>query len=249
VDRLLDATRLAEERHFWFRGFRRFVAPLLAEAAAGRQNLSLLDCGCGTGANLAVLEPYGRAIGIDLTMRGLELGRRYGRRLLARATVTRLPFPDRLFDVVTSFDVIYSLTDEDEAAALAEMARVLVPGGALVLNVAAMPVLRGDHSVLALERRRYTRGLLRDRLVRAGLRVERLTHTNASLFPVMLAVRLAQRMRGLATHEDEATGEITVPPAPVNGALAALLAVEARLVRHVQMPFGSSLLCLARKPL
>lgn len=247
MDALLEATYLAEQRHFWFRGFRRFVTPLIADAARGRRDLSILDCGCGTGANLALLQPYGRAVGIDLTMRGLQFARAYGQRLLARADAARLPFPDGRFDLVTSFDVIYSLPDEVERAALHEMARVLTPGGALVVNVAAMPMLRGNHSVLSLEQRRYTRATLRDRLERVGLRIARITYTNLTLFPLVFGVRATQRAFGLADREEEATAEISVPPAPVNETLALLLGLEAHLVRFVPMPFGSSLLCLAWK--
>jgi SAM-dependent methyltransferase len=253
MDRLLEATRLAERRHFWFRGFRRFVEPLVARAAGevrlalGRGDLHILDCGCGTGVNLGLLSRYGRVTGIDLTERGLRFALADGHRRLARADAAALPFPDATFDLVASFDVIYALDDEDEASAIREMHRVLVPGGALVLNVAAMPLLRGNHSVLALERRRYTRPMLRERLARAGFRVVRLTHTNAVLFPLVAAVRLAQRVLGLADSEADATAEIRVPPAPINAALAALLGLEARLVRRVDLPVGSSLLCLARR--
>lgn len=249
MDRLLEATYRAERDHFWFRGFRRFVMPLIADAAAGRRDLALLDCGCGTGSNLALLQPYGRATGIDLTMRGLEFGRQaYGRRLLAQATAAALPFADARFDIVTSFDVIYALPDAIERAAFAEMARVLKPGGSLILNTAALPILRGNHSVLALEERRYTRTMLRERLDAVGLRLVRMSYTNAALFPMMLGVRLWQRALGFAEHEDDATSEITVPAAPVNATLSALLALEAAAVRHVAMPFGSSLLCRAVRP-
>jgi ubiquinone/menaquinone biosynthesis C-methylase UbiE len=247
MDRLLEATHRAERDHFWFRGFRQFVTPFLAAAAGGRRGLQLLDCGCGTGANLALLERYGKAVGIDLTMSGLEYARRDGRRLLARATAAQLPFADAQFDVVTSFDVIYGLDDADERQALSEMARILKPGGALVLNVAALPILRGDHSVLGRERRRYTKRMLRERLERAGLPPLRITYTNASLFPPLLAVRLAQRLRGFAETDDQATAEITVPARPVNLLLTALLHAEARVVRHLSLPIGSSLLVLSRK--
>jgi hypothetical protein len=81
----------------------------------------------------------------------------------------------------------------------------------------------------------------------AGFHVDRMTYTNVTLFPVILAVRSAQRWLGLKSEED-ADAEITVPPKPVNGLLSALLAVEAQLVSRVDLPFGSSLLCLARKP-
>ena len=247
MDRLLEATHLAERRHFWFHGFRRFVGPLLEKAARGRRDLDLLDCGCGTGANLALLERYGRATGIDLTMRGLEFAKGYGRSRLARASVTHLPFPDAQFDVLTSFDVLYALPDAEETLALAEMRRVLRPGGAVVINVAALEILRGNHSVLGGEVRRYSRRELRSHVARAGFAVERLTYTNATTFPLVLAVRLAQRFSGFAKSAEEATAEITVPAGPINAVLSSLLAVEAGLARHVSLPFGSSLLCLAWK--
>lgn len=247
VEHLLRATARAEARHFWFRGFRAFVTPLLHDAAAGRPDLRLLDCGCGTGANLALLDTVGRAYGFDLSETGLHLGREAGRTRLARASVTAAPFPTASVDIVTSFDVLYSLADADEAAAVAEMYRVLKPGGVAIVNVAAMPVLRGDHSVLSREIRRYSRGELRTRLERGGFVVERLTYTNATLFVPLAIARLLQRRRGLR-REGETESEISVPPAPINAIMAAVMRLEALWLRWLDEPFGSSLLCLARKP-
>jgi SAM-dependent methyltransferase len=247
VDELLLATRAAEERHFWFRGFRRFVGPLVDAGLAGRPAARVLDAGCGTGANLRRLGARTRAVGIDLNRIGLDLARRAGARPVARATVTALPFADGTFDLVTSFDVLYALSDEDEPRAVAEMFRVLRPGGALVVNVAAMPILRGSHSVLSHEVRRYTRARLRRLLECAGFAVEDVRYTNATLFPLLLVVRTVQRVAGLADEQD-ATTEITVPPAPVNTLLSAVLGFEAILLRPFRLPFGSSLACLARKP-
>ncbi|MFB3853226.1 MAG: class I SAM-dependent methyltransferase [Vicinamibacterales bacterium] len=243
MDLLLTATRAAESRHFWFRGFRRFVEPVLAAAVAAGPSARLLDCGCGTGANLRMLGRFGCAFGIDLNEVGVTFARAEGGRV-ARADVTRLPFADASFDVVTSFDVLYCLEDEAERAAIAEMARVLRPGGGLVINVAAMPVLRGNHSVLSREVRRYTAASLRERLAEASFRVAEIRYTNATLFPLLLAVRLAQRAAGLK-EEGQATREITVPPAPINAVLTALLAAEAMLPRWARPPVGSSLLCRA----
>lgn len=246
MDALLEATARAEAQHFWFVGFRSFVQPLLDEARAGRSGLRVLDCGCGTGSNLVMLGRSGLAFGFDLSLRGLSFAKAAGHARVARATVEAIPFPDAAFDVVTSFDVIYALPEKTERAALAEMSRVLRPGGALLINVAAMPILRGSHSVLSEEVRRYTRGRLRSVVEGAGFDVVHLTYTNASLFPLMLAVRTVQRLGGLATPE-HADAEITTPPRPVNAVLAGLLKLEARALRRMNMPFGSSLLCLGRK--
>jgi SAM-dependent methyltransferase len=245
MDRLLAATARAERDHFWFRGFRRFVEPLLAAArAAHGSRLEILDCGCGTGHNLAMLRRHGRATGIDLTWTGLTVARDRGERRLARATAARLPFAAKTFDLVTSFDVLYGLPDDTERDAIAEMFRVLRPAGRLVANVAALDALRGNHSILSGEVRRYSRGALEKKLQAAGFRILRSTYTNLSILPLVAGVRLAQRITGHV----ESQGEISVPPAPINTALSGLLAAEGAALRIVNMPLGSSLLISAERP-
>ena len=244
MDRLLEATARAEREHFWFRGFRRFVTPLVERAAAGRTDLRILDCGCGTGNNLTLLRSFGDAVGIDLTRSGLEFAISRGERSVAQASVTHLPFADRTFDLVTSFDVLYALPDAAEKAAVTEMLRVLRPQGHALVNVAALDMLRGDHSVLSSELRRYSRGRLRALLEDSGFRINRLTYTNATILPLVAATRWLQRLRGHV----ESSSEIDVPIPPVNAALTSVLAAEALALRFIDMPLGSSVLCLAQRP-
>lgn len=246
MDRLLEATYECETSHFWWVGFRRFITPLLARATAGLTAPRILDCGCGTGANLRLLARFGRAVGFDLSPRGLEFARTYGQSRLARASITQIPFLDASFDLVTAFDVLYSLSEHQEARAIAEMHRVLRPGGTLIVNVAALAILRGNHSVFGGEVRRSTRRRLKRVLGAGGFAVERITYTNASLFPLMLAVRTVQRLTGLATPEEAGT-DVVIPPRPLNAFLRGLLAVEARALQVIDMPIGSSLLAMARK--
>lgn len=244
MDLLLEATHRAEREHFWFKGFRAFVAPALDAAAAGRTGLRLVDCGCGTGVNLPALARHGTAYGLDLTWRGLQFARAQGHRRLARGSVTHLPYASGSVDVVTCFDVLQCLPPDGGRAVLQEFHRVLAPGGQLVMTVAALELLRGDHSVLAEEAHRYGRAELRAMLEAAGFTVRRLTFTNFTLFPLMFGVRTLQRLRGLRPAA-EAQAEITPPAAPVNALLAGLLRMEAALVRRIDMPIGSSLLVVA----
>jgi ubiquinone/menaquinone biosynthesis C-methylase UbiE len=243
VSRLLNLTGQAEATHFWFEGFRRFVGPVLADIADGRRDLRVLDCGCGTGHNLGLLRPYGRAFGFDLSSGGLALARERGR-CLARADVTQVPFVTESFDIVTSFDVMQCVPDDRQA--VREMARVTKPGGAVVLTVAAFNALRGDHAEAWGEVRRYTVATARQLVEQAGLRVDRATYHFATTFPLMLAVRVAQRrLRPYRDLRDDT--DIAVPAAPVNAVLASLLRAEAAVSRHVPMPFGSSVLVVGRK--
>src|SRR3954471_3382005 len=130
MDDLLDLTSRVEAAHFWFRGFRRFVAPAIDEAGGGRRDLTLLDCGCGTGYNLAtLLRPHGRAFGFDITPAGLGHAQKRGLRG-GRADMRAIPFQPAQFDVATSFDVLQYVADD--YAVLKEIARVIKPGGGFV---------------------------------------------------------------------------------------------------------------------
>src|SRR5687767_5526226 len=232
MDERFTKTRRAADAHFWYHGFRRFISPVLAGAANGRTDLRIIDCGCGVGQNMRLLEPYGHVVGFELDSMAAVAGREFGRPI-ARADITRIPFPDAAFDMAVSFDVLQVV--EPDVAAVREMARIVRPGGCVLLTVAAFNMLAGDHAEVWSECRRYTRRTATELVESAGLRARHVSYAFASLFPMMLAVRTAQRLlrpfREAPTHSD-----MEVPWAPVNTALTALLEGEAALARHVPMP-------------
>lgn len=240
----LELTSRAEATHFWFRGFREFVTPVIADLSGGRCDLRIIDCGCGTGFNLHLLSRYGRAVGFDLNEDGVRMAHAAGATVV-RADAAHVPFASGSFDLATSFDLMQCL--EPDAAVVQEMARLVRPGGAVVVTMAALEMLRGDHSVSWQEVRRYTPGMARELFLQAGLRVERLSFMFGTLFPLMLAVRLAQRaLRPFRAHRHDT--DIAVPSAPVNALLTGLVMAEARAARYVRLPMGSSLLVVGRKP-
>ena len=245
LDQMLVATARAEDRHYWFRGLRRNARQLLREAMAGREISHIVDCGAGTGRNLEWLREFGDAVGVERSAVGIEFGRKLGRRLV-RGTVDQLPFPDASMDLATSFDVLYCLDDQTEKAALAEMRRVLKPGGLVMVNVAALDILRGSHSTLTMEVRRYTKARLRQRLTAAGFVVNRMTFTNMTMFAPAFAVRWLERMTGRAETASES--DLTVPPPPVNAVLNAALTAEAAWLRVANLPIGTSLMAVATRP-
>lgn len=234
----------AEEAQWWYAGQRAIAAALLEPALAGREGRGprLLDAGCGTGMNLVVLAGLGRAVGIDLAPQALAFCRERGVRAL-RASLLALPFPDAAFDAVTSFDVLYHSWVTDDRAAVAEMARVVRPGGVLLVRVPALRALWGAHDVEVQSRHRYTRGEIVELLASAGLRVERATYCNALLFPLLLARRTMDR---LLRREGSDVGFL---PAPLEWAFRRVLLAEAALVRRgVRFPVGASVVALARRP-
>jgi SAM-dependent methyltransferase len=241
-----------EDRLWWYLGLREHVLDLLglggdhpAPAAAGRAS-RILDAGCGTGGMLARLHPHGAAVGVDLSPFAVAVCRaRRGLAATAVASIAALPFPDEAFDIAVSLDVISDAGAGNDARALAELARVLRPGGRLCLNLPAYRWLAGEHDLAVETKRRYTRGEARALLVAAGFVPRRLTYWNGALLPAVAATRALSRLR--RRPAGAARSDIGVPPAPLNRALLGLIRLEGRLLRRLDLPAGSSLLCVARK--
>lgn len=241
---LLELTGRAEATHFWFHGFRAYVVPVLETIAAGRRDLRLIDCGCGTGNNILLLKPYGQAFGFDLTREGAVRALRTERPVV-QADIERIPYKAESFDIATSFDVVQSVPDD--GAAVKEMARILKPGGYAVLNVSALELLRADHAEVWNELHRYTPASAGRLVGSAGLQVVSISFLFASLFPLMLGVRMWQKLLR-PFRKPQGDSELEVPPEPINEALTWLVKREAALSRRLPMPIGSSLLIVARKP-
>jgi SAM-dependent methyltransferase len=244
MERLLEATAAAEDRHFWFRGLRTNARAALGRALAGRRANLIVDCGTGTGRNLDWLADFGRAVGVERSPTGLGVAHRHRRPVVA-GSVTHLPLADGCAEVVTSFDVFVTLDDGAEREAAREMYRVLAPGGVALVHAAALDVLHGSHSVLTEEKRRYSRGSIRALLQGTGFAIDRVTYTNMITLPLVLAVRLKDQWTGQAATASEQ--DLQVPPAPVNAALGGLLSLESAWLRAGNLPVGSSILAVARK--
>ena len=179
----------SEREFWWYRGMRRILFGMLDPVAAGRRVERALEAGCGTGYMAQVCgERYGwRMYPSDLGREGLEYGRRMGLERLVQADLRALPYRAGSFDVVMSLDVLVHFERGAENAAMRELARVLAPGGLMVLRVSALDLLRSRHSAFTHERQRFTRARLADAAGRHGIRVLRTTYANSLLLPVALA--------------------------------------------------------------
>ena len=226
---------------WWYAGMRRIARALLTPLLPGGvQGRRILDAGCGTGWNLQDLSIFGDTYGVDLSPLAVITTRRRGGRV-AQGNLLGLPYASSSFDVVTSFDVLYHAWVVDDAQAVRELARVLKPGGLMLVKVPALKILWGAHDEAVHSRHRYTRGELERLLESAGLRLVRSTYANSLLFPVLLSRRFLDR----ALHRHGS--DVALLPPLFESLFGGLLSIEAGLLGVLNLPVGASVFAVARK--
>lgn len=236
-----------EDKHWWFVGRRRLLLKLLgrvfrpADSNAPRE---ILDVGCGTGTMLQHLSAYGNTTGADADAEAVYFCRRRGLENVLQLTDATLPFERGAFDLVTMLDVLEHI--DDDLGMLGEVFRVLKPDGLLLATVPAYRFLWGAQDEISHHKRRYRAKELEARLEQAGFSLLKLSYFNTLLFPFIAAIRLGRKI--VPGQPAELKSDFTLTNAGfLNQLLASIFAWERHLITRFDLPFGVSIVALARK--
>ncbi len=239
-----------EATHWWFRGRRTVYFGILRHHLRGARPKRCLDLGCGVGGFLPGLSRLAEGVfPTDVSRESLVRCAERGFPRGAVASGYALPYADASFDLVCMFDAIEHIPDDH--AVLREVARVLAPGGLALATVPAYAFLYANNDRIAQHQRRYERKRLRAVFSQAGLEVERLTHTNVFLFPVILPAVLC--LKGLErlfprSLEPDHTNLSFPLPRFVHAVLHGIFAAELSFSKGFDWPAGHSMLAIGRKP-
>jgi SAM-dependent methyltransferase len=230
-----------EDDHWWFVGRRAIVLAQIEEALKATPRFRrILDIGCGTGATMDHLKRLGEVQGIDLSQIPLNFSRRRGHDRVLCANATELPFENDSFDLVTALDVIEHL--DDDVKGLSEIRRVLKSDAPAIIFVPAFQALWGPNDDQSGHKRRYRINQLRAAIEKAGLSIERTSYANIAMFLPILVGRKALTFFG---NTDQAENRINHPL--LNKMLSRIFSSEAEWLRRHTLPFGVSIVCVARK--
>lgn len=238
-----------EDRHWWYVGMQRITTTLVRHFYPQRTDLQILDAGCGTGAVMRYLSPFGTVTGLDFSPLALRFCQQRGLSRLCQGSVTDLPFANGRFHLITSFDVLYHQNVGDYQQALAEFRRVLQPDGRIFLRLPAYNWLRGHHDDIIHTARRFTTAQLRQDLLTGQFHLEKLSYANTLLFPLALGKRLTEKVRATQATNDhtKTASDIRANPAWQDALLARFLFIEAQWLARHTLPFGLTVIAVARK--
>jgi SAM-dependent methyltransferase len=235
-----------EKDLWWYRGMRAIFFRMLTPYLHGRTICHALEAGCGTGyfSHLLQVEHKLPVAPMDLSWDGLSYARSMGAERLVQGNIMDLPFRANAFDLVLSMDVLPHMRPGEEQIPAREMARVLAPGGLVVIRSAALDILSSRHSQFVLERQRFTRRRLMGLMAGVGIRPLRCTYANSLLMPIALA---KFRVWEPLMRQPAASGVENVAPW-LDSLLYSALAVEAAWIgAGYNFPAGQSLVFIGEK--
>ena len=231
-----------EDRYWWFRAKRALVADLINDWA-GRPARAV-DVGCGTGGMLAEFSARGGIwVGTDHSALALAFCRRRHLRRIFQASAEAIPLASGSADLVLCLDVMYHRNVQDDRRVVAECFRVLAPRGTAIITDSALDWLRGPHDVAVHTRKRYLLGEISAMVEDAGFQVVKRSYANTLIFVPTVAHRLLRRLfPGAGSQSD-----IVALPRTLERILTAVQAFERRLLRHMSLPLGTTVVVVARK--
>lgn len=236
--RLIEAT----ESHWWFGATSRIIEQMLESDDYPIESTTLcLDAGGGSGATSSWLARRSRTVLCEYEPVAIEAAvDRFPTYLAARGDINRMPFPDGTFQIAMCVTALCHEMNPDPAATVRELARVVAPGGRLVLLEPNHPRLWRGHDRITHTARRFTVDGLAALAERAGLRVERATAAYSFLVPPAAIVKLLDR--------NGSTSDVGRHQSGLGGLASRLASIERRWLRTHDLPFGLSAVVLATKP-
>jgi SAM-dependent methyltransferase len=250
--RAIQPIEIEEDDHWWFAGRTWSLLHMIDRLVAPDGSHRVLDIGCGAGNMFHHLARYGPVLGIDNNPRPLAVARERGYDV-REGPAEDLPLDDEAFDLVALLDTVEHC--EDEMAVLRECYRVCAPGGHLVVTVPAFMQLWSHNDVLNAHQRRYSAPELKEKLNRVGFRIRRMSYNNFFLFPlaaglILLRKNAEQEPELASPHFDDESYQVEMEPAPplLNTLLKAVTWTESQVLRWLNLPVGTSIICIAQKP-
>ncbi|MDO8430335.1 MAG: class I SAM-dependent methyltransferase [bacterium] len=238
-----ESMYLHEEDFWWFLGMRKISEIFLRNYIMPSVDNKILDAGCGGGGKFKMLSQYGKVYGIDISQEALKYSRLRNIAEVSYGSVEKIPMGNNEFNLVNCNDVLYHSEVGNDVLAMQEFARVLKPGGILFIREAAYDWLRGHNDKVVWVKHRYSKREIISKLEANGFEILRISYVNCFLFPIALIVRLFER----AINRNDIPEDIYNPPFLLNSLFTRILNAEATVLSFMNLPFGLSIACVARK--
>lgn len=238
---------LLEEEHWWHKAKRQLVTEALSWCQAHQQKTfspktdTLLDVGCGTGKNLEAFSRLLKTFGTDMSKEALRFCKKRGLKNLALGDGETLPYKKNTFTIVTALDVV---EHTDDRQILAEIYRVLKPGGYLIVTVPAFQFLWSKWDEVLHHQRRYTTRSLEAVISQTEFVPLKTSYLYSFLLLPILVIRTIKQLISSTKYGSD----FTLSHPVINTVMQQVSKLERKIFWRFGLPFGSSVVIIAQKP-
>lgn len=226
--------------HFWYLGTRNLLEKCI-KLHCKNGHLSILDAGCGPGANFPILKKFGNTIGIDNSKIAVKLAKKRGEKATI-GNLLKLPFKNNYFDLVVCTDVLYHQDINCPEKVIKEFNRVLRTGGIFISREPAFEFLRRSHDQIVKTERRFTKTTFLKLLKLSGFKTVKISYSNFLFFFFIIIKKVVESIF-LSTPESD----IKLPPKFLNSTLLWIMKSENSLLKKINLPLGSSIVYIGQK--
>lgn len=237
------------ENHWWTRNRRRLVDRLLR----GRKVLPdgsrrVLEIGAGSGTECEYLRSYGQVTAVELSKVGAEYCRGRGYQEVVEGDLNQYQPEAETFDLVVDFNVLYHRWIEDPVLVLSRLCTGLRPGGFLVVSEPAFESLKREHDLVGFGSRRWSRREIRGLVEAAGFELVSLVPYCFALAPLVFGLKQWERLRPKGAEASDIR-ELEPVSRLTEWLFDAVLGAERALTGWVPLPWGTTWIVVARRPL
>lgn len=231
-----------ENEHWWFLAKRIFVNSLINNNSfLSKNELKILDLGCGTGGMTKNLEKFGQVLGVEQNRIALALCKKRNIKVIS-GSVEKITIKNKKFDLITLFDVLYH-QNVKESLVLKEVFRLLKKNGYLLLTDCALPFFWSIHDEQMMAKKRFTKRELENMLKNNNFSIIKSSYIYFFTFPAFVIQRFFLRFNKIQSKT-----VISKLPNFLNSTFLFLEKIEAFLLCYIKSwPIGSSIIILAKK--
>lgn len=244
---MLDLLSKIEREHFWHKGRREIIHEMIKQYGkkTAKNNLTMLELGCGNGNIVQYLKKKAINIeGADISLAGLKSCKKEADIPLYQVDILRTPFCSDSYDIVGLFDIIEHL--DDDVAALKEAYRICKKNGIVIITVPANSLPWSYFDDISGHKRRYSKDDLISKIKETGFRIEKISFFMFFLSSFLLIFRQFNFFGGKNHKKLAQLSELKIIPI-INELFLIFLKLENLILKKFDLPFGSSIICVARK--